>query len=240
MKNYHIPFKILGALTWLLAIIFVPMGFASSITLPVKRGQTTVDASRLPFACITFAMVDFGMPLEKLVLEDLATHKKMTAQLGKTFGNSHPDYPVGHGGDRQTLAMAVMELKPGRYRVSTIEFTPPAVGNETNSCVFSLPKGEEFSFAVTPGCVNYFGCIMIEVDWSTFHMPVPSRVKDESHFSTRFTVLPAAARDRKWAAKAIPGLATLPSVESTFGTNSTEQMKSAPNQSSQATQPKGA
>ena len=212
MKNVS---RRLGTLTCLILILAAQTPAAGSITLPLKPGQTSIDSPHLPFACITVATVGKVIPIEKLVIESLDSHKTMTAQLGKTFNRLHPDYPVGVAGS-DSLSMVVMELKPGRYQVIKIEFTPMGLTVGVPSYRFVFPKEDRFCFTVKPGCVNYIGCISLEADWTSALVMLVSP-RGEGRFVVAYNTSNTAKRDAKWAARAFPCIEHLPATESVFG-----------------------
>ncbi len=191
-------------------------GWPTHVRIPVKVGQTEVDSGRLPFACITGGPAGVQVPIEKLVLENVDTPKKLTAQLGKTFNQSHRDYPYGGDEKRRALSMAILELPPGRYRLESVEFTPQGTG--TNSLTITVNDEITYRFTVKPGCVNYVGSVIFSANWDLAAIGgVRHGSTVESRFHTDVTVERTARRDQRWAAKLIPCMAALPWQESPFG-----------------------
>jgi hypothetical protein len=191
-------------------------GWPSHVRIPVKVGQKEVDASRLPFACITIGTAGVRVPIEKVVLENIDTGKELTAKLGKTFDNDHPDYPFGGDEKRRALSMAILELPPGHYRLKSIEFTPYGPG--VDWLTMPLPTGNTYCFTVKPSCVNYVGSVIFAANWEeSYTGGKQNGAVVTKHFLTQITVERTAKRDQKWATKLIPCMAPLPWQESPFG-----------------------
>jgi hypothetical protein len=210
--------------TLVLLPLVVLAGHAAHLRLPVKVGQQTVDAKRLPFVCLTIGTDGARVPIEKLVIEEIGTHAEFTAQLGKTFGNDHPDYPFGADEKRRALSMAIFELQPGSYRIKSIEFTPEGIGTER---LIVIPPSEvTFWFHVKPATVNFVGTLMIAANWSEVQFSEPPgppglgatiSIDPSKRIAVRFTVEHTERRDAKWAATLIPCLRSLPYAESPLG-----------------------
>jgi hypothetical protein len=208
----------------LLAALYLATGslalalWPAHITVPVKVGQEEVDKTRLPFACITIGTVGGGAPIERVVIENVDSHASLAAQMGTSFKKDRPDYPYGGDEKGRVLAMVILELPPGRYRLRSVEFTPE--GSGISWLTFTLPSDGPYCFTVHPGCVNYVGSVIFAVK------PRRSIAREARSGSTSTTRVAAqtavertAGRDQRWASKLIPCMAPLPSQESPFGPN---------------------
>lgn len=198
-------------------IVLLPLlaGWSSHVPIAVKVGQKTVDAHALPFACITIGTANVTVPLRKLILENLATHKTFLTLVPLPHGRRRA-YPYGGDARRRALSMAILRLPPGHYWLKEVDFTPygPTVG--WVQC--RLPESKAYSFTVTPGCVNYVGSVIFSADWkSAEHGGSELAGRIEKHFTTRVATENTAWRDVNWACELIPGMRSLPSRASPFG-----------------------
>ena len=197
---------------------------ADAITIGVIPGQKSVDPSTLPFACLTIVTDGYAMPLEKIVLEDLSTHKEVTTRLGKSFGRSHPNYLTGIDKQDRWISMPILALRGGVYRLVAIEFSPSDV-NGPDTCLLSFRK-RSYRFRIKDGYVNYVGSLVIKVDWAAVRRQLQRNVKHaiyngdtnaESVTSeVDYKIENTQDRDAAWATKIIPEMAKLPSWASGF------------------------
>jgi hypothetical protein len=193
-------------------------GWAKNAPIPVRVGQKEVDAKKLPFACITIGIADVRVPLEKVVVEDVESHKEYAGQMGKLFTGARPEYPYGGDEKRRVLSMAILALPAGRYRLKMVEFTPESQGSVVNYMIMNLPDSVDYRFTVKAGCVNYVGSIIFSADWSlASHGAVEVQGGIVKSFEVERSVEHTEKRDRKWANTLIPGLAALPWQDSPFG-----------------------
>lgn len=184
----------------------------------VRRGQTKVPTELLPLACLTIAVEGRGLPLEFIDFYNLQTKSTTRFSFGKIFDNDHPDYPTAIEGRNKVLCMAIVHLEPGDYIIKYIEFTP-TVSDLVATTEFSFTGGHGFRFNIAPGAANYLGTLTFSPDWRAVdsilnRYPRLTGTDQSVHgeFSTCFRIESTQARDKKWAADVIPGMAALPAV----------------------------
>jgi hypothetical protein len=194
--------------TWIIIIALTMAlsvhSYASSVRVAVKRGQKTVDPSILPLVGISFTTDSIALPIESLLLEDAATHELIKAKLG-TLDTTHPNVLTAFQGTHRSLCMVIIHLKPGKYRLKSLEYQ----GELRTYFTFGLENERHLYFIVKDGCVNYIGSIVIVVDWRSIKWQ-----RGRTNLPVSITVEQTASRDAKWAADVIPGMAGLPSENS--------------------------
>jgi hypothetical protein len=185
---------------------------ATDIYVAVKRGQQTVEPSVLPLVCLTIVTDRIALPLEILSIQEIDTHDLISARLEKKLGHSESEVLTAIQGDHQSLSMVILHLKPGRYWLSGLYFE----GRHRTEITFDLLKPIRYYIIVKPGCVNYVGSLVVSTDWESIRQP---RSGESVDFSCRLGTEQTAQRDKKWAADVVPGMAHLPSVESSIQRN---------------------
>lgn len=196
-------------------------GCAGTTSIAVKRGQQAIEPSALPLVCLAVTTDNAALPLDAIDLEDTRTHQKIHAVLSKTFDREHPDMLTALSGTNRSLSLPILHLPPGKYLIQAMEFVGPSAGigrdSTTSSLEFDL-RGYGFVFEVKAGCVNYVGGIVIGSAWRSISAPfLSNNIKPTtatSHFSAEIHAEDSAARDQKWATDVVPGLKTLPAVNS--------------------------
>ena len=204
----------------LIFLIFLVLGassLGSTIRVAVKRGQEKIDPDSLPLACITIGTAEKALPLDVMVLENIATHKEYKAILSKTFNSSHPDLLTAVSRENRSLSMAILHLPVGRYQIKSLEFVGPSSWSGISSFTFDLTQGRYFAFTVQPNCANYIGSLMISANWNYIRMPHVNTFTGgsaETNFGCQMTIEQTAERDMKWASDMDPGMRLLRSVSS--------------------------
>lgn len=185
---------------------------AASVSIAVKRGQKSADPKKLPFASFTITMVGGSLPLQEVVLEDVATHKKVNAMLTSSFSD-RLEYLTALDGNHRMHAQIIIPLKAGRYQVDSIEFNIPHAGS-VGTAMLDISKFGD-TLTVKPDAVNYCGSLVIATNWRAIQgiRAAPSQFVQES-FQYRVSIEHTQRQDAKWATDVIPALRTLPSVVS--------------------------
>jgi hypothetical protein len=196
---------------WWTVVVFAAGGLALSscetrIRPPVVVGQTSVDASRLPFACITIATTGRWVPVENIVVENLDTQATTVCTLGEGYNRS-PQYPLEENEGGRALSLAILQLVPGHYRLKSVHVSPLFA-----TMTLPAPAGPDYQFVVAPGRLNFVGTVVYSADWRKALILAPT-VKD---FDCRMSLERTAEHDRLWATARIPALAALPYCESPF------------------------
>jgi TonB family protein len=208
------------AMACILAFALQASGQAKTLGVAVKRGQQSVDAGILPLACITIATDDIALPLDAVVLFNLETHEKIKAIVSNTFDTRHPDLLTATLNGHRSLSMPILKLKPGHYRIVSLEFVGSSVITWVSDVVFNVENRGHFEFEIKPGFINYVGTFVISADWSHALTTEPldkraaRRSNREKGFSCQFAIEDSAPRDAKWATDVVPGLLHLPSTAS--------------------------
>lgn len=188
--------------------------WAASARLAVKRGQKSVDAATLPFACIRLTLAGASLPIQQIIFRDLDRQTDVTAMLAKTFGEAHPDYLTAMEGNSRSAILAVLRMKPGHYRILSVEYNPKMIGGVGTMMIDTAKQGS-FEFVVEAGQVNYVGCLVIAPQWNTRQAPTITRTissyHSESTFAVRLTIEATGEQDRKWAGDVVPAMRDLPS-----------------------------
>lgn len=204
------------------AVALVFQGCATTAPVAVKRGQTIVDPSELPFSCICITEAGeatTGIPLEKMEVENLSTHQTITAELAKSFSES-PDILTAVEGGKRVLQLAILRLPPGEYQLTKVSFSPSTGEDGLNLFAVDLSEILSMKFQVKPGVVNYQGSIVISSNWAGMkyrlakaganHQDV--QVTADVNLSYEDTY----GRDVRWVDDVVPGMRVLPRVDSPF------------------------
>ncbi|OIQ85602.1 hypothetical protein GALL_325390 [mine drainage metagenome] len=209
--------------TWILIALILSLvfqGCASTAVVAVRRGQTVVDARLLPFSCICITEdgdVTAGIPLEKLEVENISTHQKLTAELAKSF-TENPDILTAVEGGTRILQLAILRLPPGEYQVDKVSFSPSTAGEAVNSFEVDASKCLAMKFRVKPGVVNYQGSIVISTDWAAMKFRLAQAEIKHTDISlvtdVNMRYVDSYQRDVRWVDDVVPGMRRLPRVDS--------------------------
>jgi hypothetical protein len=207
-----------------LMVILAGACHAATISLPITRGQKTLDPKLLPLSCLTITTDGTTLPLEKLIIENTKTKKNYTAIFKKSFGL----LTASQAGEK-SHSLAIMELPAGHYRILELVFLFQKYGRDID-LVFAFGKTRNFNFKVNPGAVNYHGSMVISADWKAPGVWV-SWVEigpwggwipgwgAQSKLNSKVELEDTLVRDVKWATGVVPGMTNLPMVNSPLASN---------------------
>lgn len=176
------------------------------IRVAAKRGQQTIEPAALPLVCLAVVTDNIAVPIESLLIARVDRDERIKASFGISLTHPTPEVLTALQGDHRSLSLVILHLAPGRYRLVRVEF----LGKRRSYFGFNLEKAAPYFFTVAPGSVNYLGSLVVSADWKAIQ---PSRVASVS-FPARWSIEPSGSRDKKWAGDLIPGMTTLPSIDS--------------------------
>jgi hypothetical protein len=186
-------------------------GCMTNMVKPLKRGQTSVDPSRLPFVCLVIGTPGFGIPVKEVILENCTNHQEFVCALDVSRAYEKTEYPTAKDQRDRMLSLFVWQLSPGTYRVKQITLGRFFGAYGGTNFTIPLPTERPIRFVVAPAAVNYVGTLILDAKWGT------ALTMGEGNFRTEFEMEASAARDQQWAHDTIPGLRNLPAISSVLG-----------------------